>query len=53
MLDGGHLVYYTYEIITGKEIPQNIQIGAQFVGIALLGLIIIIAFYNDLVRILS
>jgi regulator of sigma E protease len=53
MLDGGHLVYYTYEIITGKELPQNIQIGAQFVGIALLGLIMIIAFYNDLVRILS
>ena len=53
MLDGGHLVYYTYEIITGKELPQNIQMGAQFIGIALLGLIMIIAFYNDLVRILS
>jgi len=53
MLDGGHLVYYTYEIITGKELSQNIQIAAQFIGIALLGLIMIIAFYNDLVRILS
>lgn len=53
MLDGGHLVYYTYEILTGRELPQNIQIGAQFIGIALLGLIMIIAFYNDLVRILS
>ena len=53
MLDGGHLVYYSYEILTGKELPQNIQIGAQFIGIAFLGLIIIIAFYNDLVRIFS
>jgi regulator of sigma E protease len=53
MLDGGHLVYYTYEILTGRELPQNIQIGAQFIGIALLGLIMIIAFYNDLVRIFS
>ncbi len=53
MLDGGHLVYYSYEILTGKELPQNIQLGAQFIGIALLGLIMIIAFYNDLVRILS
>ena len=53
MLDGGHLVYYSYEMLTGKELPQNIQIGAQFIGIALLGLIMIIAFYNDLVRILS
>jgi regulator of sigma E protease len=53
MLDGGHLVYYSYEILTGKELPQNIQLGAQFIGIALLGLIMIIAFYNDLVRIFS
>ena len=53
MLDGGHLVYYSYEILTGKELPQTIQTGAQFVGIALLGLIMIIAFYNDLVRIFS
>jgi regulator of sigma E protease len=53
MLDGGHLVYYSYEILTGKELPQNIQLVAQFIGIALLGLIMIIAFYNDLARILS
>lgn len=53
MLDGGHLLYYIYEIIIGKELPQSIQIGAQFVGIALLGLIMIIAFYNDFVRIFS
>jgi regulator of sigma E protease len=53
MLDGGHLVYYSYEILTGRELPNNIQLGAQFIGIAILGLIMIIAFYNDLVRILS
>lgn len=53
MLDGGHLVYYSYEILTGKELPQNIQLGAQFIGIGLLGLIMIIAFYNDIVRIFS
>jgi regulator of sigma E protease len=53
MLDGGHLVYYSYEMLTGKELPQNIQIGAQYIGITLLGLIMIIAFYNDFVRIFS
>ena len=53
MLDGGHLVYYTYEIIFGNELPLKFQIAAQFVGIALLGLIMIIAFYNDFVRIFS
>ena len=53
MLDGGHLVYYTYEIIFGNELPVKFQIAAQFVGIALLGLIMVIAFYNDFVRIFS
>ncbi len=53
MLDGGHLVYYTYEIIFGNELPIRFQIAAQFVGVALLGLIMVIAFYNDFVRIFS
>ena len=53
MLDGGHLVYYSYEIITGRELPMNIQLVAQFAGIAILGLIMIIAFYNDFIRIFS
>ena len=53
MLDGGHLVYYTYEMITGRELPETIQNGAQVVGVTLLGLIMIIAFYNDFIRIFS
>lgn len=53
MLDGGHLVYYTYEMIFGNELPLKFQMAAQFVGVALLGLIMIIAFYNDFVRIFS
>ncbi len=53
MLDGGHLVYYTYEILFGSELPHKIQMAAQFVGIALLALIMIVAFYNDFVRIFS
>ena len=53
MLDGGHLVYYTYEMITGKELPMNIQLVAQFTGIAILGIIMVIAFYNDFIRIFS
>ena len=53
MLDGGHLVYYSYEIITGRELPMNVQLIAQFAGMAILGLIMIIAFYNDFIRIFS
>ncbi len=53
MLDGGHLVYYTYEMITGRELPQAFQYAAQVTGVAILGLIMIIAFYNDFIRIFS
>ena len=53
MLDGGHLVYYSYEIITGRELPMNIQLVAQFAGVAILGLIMVVAFYNDFVRIFT
>ncbi len=53
MLDGGHLVYYIYEIVFGEELPHKVQLVAQFIGIALLGFIMIIAFYNDFVRIFS
>ncbi|MEL0280422.1 MAG: RIP metalloprotease RseP [Gammaproteobacteria bacterium] len=53
MLDGGHLVYYLYEIVFGEELPHKVQLVAQFIGIALLGFIMIIAFYNDFVRIFS
>ncbi len=53
MLDGGHLVYYIYEIVFGEELPHKVQLIAQFIGIALLGFIMIIAFYNDFVRIFS
>ena len=53
MLDGGHLVYYSYEMITGRELPMNIQLVAQFAGVAILGLIMVIAFYNDFIRIFT
>ena len=53
MLDGGHLVYYTYEIVAGKEISERFQIAAQTLGIVILGSIMIIAFYNDLIRLFS
>jgi regulator of sigma E protease len=49
-LDGGHVVFLLYEIITGREAPQKVLEYAQYVGfIFLLGLILY-ANGNDLVR---
>ena len=52
VLDGGHLVYYMFEMLTGKPVPEKFQLIAQQFGILVLFGIMIIAFYNDFARIL-
>lgn len=49
-LDGGHVVFLLYEMITGKEAPQKILEYAQYVGIALLLGLMVYANGNDLIR---
>ena len=51
VLDGGHLVFYTIEMIQGKPISARTRELAQQVGILLLLCLMIFAFYNDLMRI--
>jgi regulator of sigma E protease len=52
VLDGGHLVYYMIEMLTGKPVPEKFQLIAQQFGMLVLFGIMIIAFYNDFARIL-
>ena len=50
MLDGGHILYYLIELVFRRPLPQRIQMwGLQF-GLFLLIGIMMLAFYNDLVR---
>lgn len=49
-LDGGHVVFLLYEIITGKEAPQKVLEYAQYVGFFLLMGLLLYANGNDLVR---
>ena len=51
VLDGGHLVFLTYEAIRRKPLSEQSMIVAQKVGIALLGSLMIFVFYNDIARI--
>lgn len=47
-LDGGHVMFTLWEMITGKPVPQNILEKAQMIGVIfLLGLMILI-FGNDI-----
>mgnify|MGYP003384431818 CR=1 FL=1 len=53
VLDGGHLLYYLIELLTGKAVPENIQeAGFKFGALALLGLMSI-ALFNDFSRVLG
>lgn len=50
MLDGGHIVFYMAELIRGKPLPESVQIAAVKIGMALLLMLMIVAFYNDISR---
>lgn len=50
MLDGGHLVYYIIEAIRGKPVSENIQIIGLKIGMVLLGSMMLLAIFNDFMR---
>lgn len=52
MLDGGHLLYYSLEVVTGKPVSEAVQASAQKIGIAALFGLTILALFNDLTRLL-
>lgn len=47
VLDGGHLVFYTYEAIVGKPMPEKLQIIGLNIGLVLLLVFMAIAIGND------
>jgi len=52
VLDGGHLLYYAIEVVTGSPpSPTWLELG-QRVGIGLLVVLTALALYNDLSRLL-
>ena len=53
MLDGGHLLYYVVEILKGSPVPESVMEFGQRIGIGLIGILMVIAFYNDLTRLIT
>lgn len=53
LLDGGHLLYYLIEIVTGSPVSERTMIAGQYVGMALLAALMGLAFYNDILRLVS
>ncbi len=50
VLDGGHLLFYTIEIIIRRPVPDKIREYSQQVGMAMLLCLMALAFYNDIMR---
>ncbi len=50
VLDGGHLMYYLWEGVTGKSVSDAWMDGLQRGGIAVLLLMMSIAMFNDITR---
>ena len=52
-LDGGHALFTTWELITGKPVPQKVLENAQMIGVIfLLGLMLLI-FGSDIYKIIA
>ena len=50
VLDGGHLLYYLVEFVKGSPVSEHIQLVGQQVGVALLLGLMMLALYNDFMR---
>lgn len=50
ILDGGHLLYYLIEWVKGSPLSPKAEVIGQKIGIAVIGLLILVAIYNDLNR---
>lgn len=53
LLDGGHLLYYVAELVKGKPVSEQAWEIGQRIGIALLGMLMVFAIYNDINRLVS
>ena len=48
MLDGGHLLFYAFEAIRGRPLSEQVQEVGFRIGLALVMLLMVFAFWNDI-----
>ena len=53
VLDGGHLMYYLFEAVTGRPVSDLWLARLQRGGVAILLLVMSVALYNDVARLLG
>jgi regulator of sigma E protease len=53
VLDGGLLLYYSLELLTGRPLPERFGEIAQRAGVGILMTLMAVAVFNDIVRLMS
>ncbi|MDQ3160520.1 MAG: RIP metalloprotease RseP, partial [Pseudomonadota bacterium] len=53
VLDGGHLLYYLIELAIGRPLGERAMVAGQYLGLALLAGLMGLAFYNDILQLVS
>ena len=53
ILDGGHLLYYVVEFIKGSPVSEATEAMGQRIGVMMLVMLRMLAFYNDIKRLSS
>jgi regulator of sigma E protease len=53
VLDGGHLLYYSLEVLTGRPVSERFGEIAQRAGVGILMTLMAVAVFNDIVRLMS
>lgn len=51
VLDGGHLLFYAVEAVKGSPVSPAAEMMGQRIGLVIILIMMVFAFYNDLVRI--
>ena len=52
VLDGGHLMNFLFEAIVGRAPSEKAMVRGQVVGLAMIVMLMVFAFYNDIARLL-
>lgn len=52
VLDGGHLLYYSLELFSGRPVSERVGAIAQRAGIGLLVMLMAVAMFNDVARLI-
>ena len=51
ILDGGHVVFNSVEWMTGRPVPERVQLLGAQVGLFVVGTTMLLALYNDILRV--